>query len=134
VNDFLTDDGGSNNFKASDFVSDYKSPAHQGLVGMMQRLHFKILRLGKSRPRDCAKKFNTADADKLCEWIEAAMARFLSLLSPEYRAHWNEELTHLPKLGVRQALFGPINTTTVPSEVYVTGPFYPPPQKYPGSK
>jgi hypothetical protein len=128
--DFLTNRSDSRDIEASHFGGAYKPPAHRELDGLKQKLHYQILHLGKRRQGelDREERFNTDDADKLCRWIEDAMARFLSSLSVEYRAHWNEERSQLPKTGMRRVQFGGMNrgTTTADPENYQVGPFYPP--------
>jgi hypothetical protein len=112
-------------------VSAYKAPAHLEFSGLMEKLSYQILHLGKRRPsdREREKRFNNVDAGKLCRWIEDAMAGFLASLSVEYRAHWNEELSQLPKTEMRRVPFGMITgTSTANPETYVAGPFGPPPE------
>jgi hypothetical protein len=108
--DFLTNDGGGSNMKVRDYVPDYKAPARQQLHGIINKLDYEIFHLGKNRPRDPEKQFNSTNADEVFQWIEDAMARFVSLLSPEYRAHWNEEGARLPEAGTGQISREPRNS------------------------
>jgi hypothetical protein len=132
--DFLTNGGDSRSRKASDFESAYRPPARQEFVGTMNKLNLQILHLGKRRPSDSDENLDVDAADKLYQWVEKAMPRFLASLRPEYRAHWNEELADLSKMGVPQIQVGAMipTRTTADSEVYA-GPFYPATPEFPES-
>jgi hypothetical protein len=127
LRDFLLNDGGSNNFKASDFLDNYTS-SRQDLAGAMQKLNTQILHMAKSRPADDVKKFNTDQAHTLYQWLEDAMTEFLSSLSPGYRACWNEENSRIP--ATARLPFSP-TSTNVPAKLSVLGPFPMRPSRYP---
>jgi len=95
--DFLMNRKDSRNLKASEFKSAYRPPAHRDLDGIMEKLRVQILHWGKRRPSDPGEKLDVADADKLCQWIEDATARFLTSLSPEHRKHWDEDRARPPQ-------------------------------------
>jgi hypothetical protein len=128
LRDFLLNDGGRNNFKASDFLDNYTS-SRQDLAGAMQKLNTQILHMAKSRPADDVKKFNTDQAHTLYQWLEDAMTEFLSSLSPGYRACWNEENSRIP--ATARLPFSP-TSTNVPAKLSVLGPFPMRPSRYPG--
>jgi hypothetical protein len=86
------------NLKANDFDTEYKHKGHLTLTGTMQKLQSQVLHLGKERSSDPEKKTNTDHADRLYQWIEKEMSRFLASLSPEDRIHWRGDGADLDKV------------------------------------
>jgi hypothetical protein len=82
----------------------------------MQRLNSQIMHLGKRRPSEAERKFSTEDAGKILGWVEQEKPRFLKALSPEARAHWNEDRSdpakqQLQSISCRPG--GPYTTTNI---------------------
>jgi hypothetical protein len=118
--DFLTNDGGVQNFKAVDFTVDYIAPDKKkgGIQGLYDKLHAHALHLGKLRPTDDEKKINVVRAQKLFDWIEKHLPNFGSKLTPQNRQYWKPDLAVPPKDMIGISL-GPTlprgpTTTTVP--------------------
>ncbi|SRR5208282_4832603 len=84
LTNFLTNSD-KGNFKAADFVTDYK--ARKGdLSGPMSRLGDQVFHLAKRRPTEVVAKFNTDHAKDVSDWIETNFADFLTKLKPEQMA------------------------------------------------
>jgi hypothetical protein len=90
VNFLTNNDEGKGNFKACEFVKDFK--ARKGEIqGVMRKLDQQVFHLDKNRPRDDG-KFHTGAAEQVLDWIEENFAKLLHELPPELRRLFNDQL------------------------------------------
>jgi hypothetical protein len=79
--DFLRLDGGGTNFKADNYLRDYKSPRH---LAVFNKLDEFVFHMSKARAR--ADKPNLAAAQKMATWLDREWAAWARRLPEPYRS------------------------------------------------
>jgi hypothetical protein len=89
---FLTNgESGNNNLKACELVPNFRSRKGK-LDTTFNKMEPQIFHLGKARPNAGQLKFNTEDAEKVSQWLEAEMKKFVeALLKTSYAEYWIED-------------------------------------------
>jgi hypothetical protein len=104
---FLTN-GDTGNFKAVDFVPDFRSRIGD-LSGPMGKLREQVFHLSKRRPTEAELKFGSESADEVRSWIENEMADFLAklALTNAVLANFWDEKKAVPELRPSEIGLGP---------------------------
>jgi hypothetical protein len=118
LHNFLTNDDDSRNFKADDFVDQFKATKLPKEIRslMSQSLHLQVFHLGKSRPIGAAEKVDVSRARQLGCWLETNFASFIEGLAPEYQSEWDWDAAGPDRI-TQDLLHGKsgLTTTTLPS-------------------
>jgi hypothetical protein len=98
--EFLTNDTSSQNFRARDYVRDFKAPKTNDTKGIFDRVHRQVLHLAKNRSSEAAGKIILADVEKAKQWIEDHFKIFIGSLEEPYRSCWDEHAATPPQNGL----------------------------------
>jgi hypothetical protein len=112
--DFLTNDGGCNNFKARDFDPQFKASK---LDNVFSLFNSGVFHLGKSRPTEEDDKINVCRAAKVRDWIEQNFSAFKSNLNSDHYP-WDGDRASPSKM-IRIALNSK-NMPTTTNSTYMT--------------
>ncbi len=96
LHDFLVNDGGSNNVKASDFVDGFHFERKPIIVTTINTLNQQVFHLAKRRPNAEERKDAITFLKPLHDWLNDGLARFVDELNEALRALWREERCHPP--------------------------------------
>jgi hypothetical protein len=121
--EFLTNDTISQNFRARDYVRDFKAPKTNDTIGIFDRVHRQVLHLAKNRSSEAAGKIILADVEKAKQWIEDHFKIFIGSLEEPYRSCWDEHAATPPQNGLSlmfTASGEPSSTSSITSSISST--------------
>jgi len=88
LKEFLTNSGQPNNFKAKEFVADYKQTVPQDVLNLLNKMNEQVFHAAKRRPSEAPGKVTSRDLVKIFQWLDAAMKDFVGKLPLQFREYW----------------------------------------------